>query len=119
MVELVDVLVEGAVVETTVRPVVEHVLKDEEEGDLRGHEPWRAEGHLVGRHAKVAADGVEEPDERGLAGKVGEEDDLAELPDLRVREALVGLELPLVEVGDRVDDEPWDRAAKVDDLVRV
>jgi hypothetical protein len=95
---------------------VEHVLKHEEGGDLGTHEPERAEGDLVGSHAKVAADGVEEPDEGGLAGEVSEENRLCKLPDLRARDLLVGLQLPLVEVGDRVDGEPRDRAAKVDDL---
>lgn len=37
VVKLVDVLVEGAVVETAVSPVVEEVLKDEEQEDLESH----------------------------------------------------------------------------------
>lgn len=119
VVELVDVLVEGSPVEATVSPVVEHVLKDKEESNLTGHDvDWR-EWHLVGGHAKVGADGVEQPDEGGFTCKVGEEDDLCALPDLGVRDCLSGLELPFTEVGHGVDDQPGDGTAKVDDLVLV
>jgi hypothetical protein len=115
---LVNVLVQGAPVESAVGPVVEHVLEDKEDSDLCGHEPDVGERHLKGSHAKVAADGVEEPDEGGLAGEVGDEDDLGHLPDLGGGGLLVGLQLPLVEEGHLIDDEPRDAAAKVDDLVK-
>lgn len=35
--QLVDVLVEGSVVETTMGPVVEEILKDKEQGNLQDH----------------------------------------------------------------------------------
>lgn len=102
---------------TSDSPVVEHVLKDEEEGDLASHEPDGAEWNLVGSHAKIAADWVEEPNQRCLAGEVGEKNDLCALPDLLGSDLLVGLQLPLVEEGNVVDNEPWDGTAKVHDLV--
>lgn len=113
---LVDVLVQRAPVKRAVRPVVERVLEDEEEGDLGEHERDRGERNLVGRHAKVAADRVEEVDQWELAGEVREEDVLGARPNLLFGDVLVLLQLPLVEVWDRVNDEPWDAAAKVDDL---
>ena len=116
MVTLVNVLVERTPVERAVGPVVEHVLEHKEKGNLRGHEPRRGEGNLISRHAKVAADRVEEPDERGLAGKVGNEDHLGHLPHLRRGDLLVRLELPLVEERNLVNDQPWEAATKVDDL---
>lgn len=116
MVLLVDVLVQRAPVQGSVGPVVERVLEDEEEGDLSEHERNRGERNLVGRHAKVAADRVEEVDQRKLACEVREENVLGASPNLLLGDVLVLLQLPLVEVGDRVDDEPRDAAAKVDDL---
>lgn len=58
--QFVDVLVQGSPVQCTVSPVVKHVLKDKEECDLSRHEANWGEGNFVGRHAKVAADRVEE-----------------------------------------------------------
>lgn len=72
----------------SVSDVVEQVLKDEEEGDLGGHEERWREGHLVRRHAKVAADRVEQEDEGQLARKVGEKHRLGALPQLSLRHAL-------------------------------
>jgi hypothetical protein len=42
--------------------VVEHVLKDEEESDLRGHSFPRGERNLPGGHANGLCHRVEEPD---------------------------------------------------------
>ena len=50
VVDLVDVLVEGAVVQDLVRDVVESVFEDEEEDDLAEDGSPIREGHLVGRH---------------------------------------------------------------------
>jgi hypothetical protein len=61
---------------------VEHVLKDKEACDLSRHESDGRKRHLVRRHAKVAADGVEEVDEGEFAGEVSEEDDFGAFPDL-------------------------------------
>lgn len=65
-----------------VRKVVEHVLKDEKEGDLAEHEVRRGEGHRVRREAKVLGERVEAPDLGELDGKVREEDRLGALPHL-------------------------------------
>lgn len=93
-------------VQGSVCPVVEGVFEDKEYGDLHTHQPdWRKR-HLVCRHSKVAANRVEQVDQRELAGEVSEEDDLGTVPDLSVGDCLVGLDLPLSEVWHSVDDEP-------------
>jgi hypothetical protein len=84
----VDVLVQRAPVESAMGKVMEHVLKHEEEGDLGGHEGQWSEGNLVCCHAEVAADRVEEVDQREFAGEVGEENDLCALPDLSIGNGL-------------------------------
>lgn len=48
--------------------------------------------------------------------EMGEQDSLGTLPHLGVCRLLLGLEFPLTEVGDSVDDHPGDAATKVDDL---
>lgn len=119
MMLLVDVLVQRSPVKRSVRKVVERVFKDEEEGELSEHHRNRSERNLVGRHAEVAADRVEKVDEREFAGKVGDQDVFGAGPELLVRYVLVLLQLPLLEVRDPVDDEPWDTTAKVDNLSSV
>ena len=143
VVDLVNVLVERAPVQRAVREEVEHVLKDEEECDLQELLlPW-GEGHLPGGHAERLSHRVEEPDlhetwdaretnrvcsaectsgigketyDRELNHEVREQDLLRALPLLLRRRDLVGLQLPLPEVRDRVDDNPWYAATEVDDL---
>ena len=44
---------------------VEHILEDEEDGDLHSLLLPRREGHLPGRHAEVLSHRVEEPDLQG------------------------------------------------------
>lgn len=66
VVDLVDVLVQRAPVESAVGEEVEHILEDEEDGDLHSLLLPRREGHLPGRHAEVLSHRVEEPDLRGL-----------------------------------------------------
>lgn len=87
--QLVDVLVKRTPVQSPVRPVVKHILKDEEEGDLSGHQERRGEGHLVCRHAEVAADRVKEVNEGEFAGEMGDEYDFGAFPDLLLRDRLV------------------------------
>lgn len=48
--------------------------------------------------------------------EMGEQDSLGALPHLGVCRLLLGLEFPLTEVGDSIDDHPGDAATKVDDL---
>lgn len=119
VVTLVDVLVQRTPVESPMGPVVEHVLKYEEECDLGRHESPRREWYLVSGHAKVGAHGVEEPDERGFAGNVCPQYHLGHLPHLRWGSLLCRLQFPFVKVWNLVDDEPWDTAAKVCDLESV
>lgn len=117
-----------------VRKVMEHVLKHEEQRDLRSHQLPARERHRVRREAKVFRERVESPDLRvGSAhdrqsrgregaylrefnGEMGEQDSLGALPHLGVCRLFLGLKLPLTEVRDSVDDHPGDAAAKVDDL---
>jgi hypothetical protein len=123
--------------------VVERVLEDEKEGNLPGDRPERGEGDRVGRHAEILSHRMEAPDlrartkarqQRGqgrrerrtrgegkahlgeLDGKVREEDELCAVPLLLGGRDLARLQLPLVEVGDAVDDDEGEAAAKVDDL---
>lgn len=97
---------------------MEHVFKDKEEEHLRsdGDPAW--EGHLPGRHAKELSHRMEEPDDGELDGKVAEEDLLSAGPLLPGRWDLSRLELPLAEVGRRVDKDPGQGPAKVYDLQR-
>lgn len=73
VVQLVDVLVERAVVQGTVEPVVPSVLHDEEDCDLVGHLEDAGERDAV-VHAEVGSNWVEEPDLGELDGDVGQED---------------------------------------------
>lgn len=61
VVDLVDVFVEGSVVQRLVRKVVEYVFKNEEEGHLGYHISQRREGHLMRPHSKDLCHGVEQP----------------------------------------------------------
>ena len=54
--------------------------------------------------------------QRQLNREMGEKHLLRACPLLSSSRYLVGLELPLVEVRNGVDDDPWDAASKVHDL---
>lgn len=60
MVDFVDVLVERAPVEGSMRPVVPCVFEDEECRDLIGYGEERGKGHAC-RKAKVLGQWVEQP----------------------------------------------------------
>lgn len=113
--------------------VVEHVLEEEEESNLARHELPAGEGHLPCRHANGLSQWVEQPNLRRnqphesrtysrttyrgeLDGEVREEDLLGALPLLLRSGHLCRLELPLAEIGDGVDNDPWDATPKVDEL---
>ena len=79
VVDLVDVAVERAPVQRAVEPVVPGVFHDEEDGDLVGHlGPVRERHARV--HAKVLAQGVEEPDLGEFDREVAEQHQLGALP---------------------------------------
>ncbi len=84
VVDLMDVLVEGTVVEETVEPVVPSILHDEEDGKLHGHglPGWERD---IGGHSSGLGEWVEEPDLRELDGKVSEENGLGASPLLSWR----------------------------------
>lgn len=85
VVHLVDVLVQRTPVERAVRPVVEGVLKHKEQADLPRHLEPRGERNIVGRQAKVLADGVEAPDLRKFHREVTQKHELRAAPLLRNR----------------------------------
>lgn len=78
VVNLVDGLVERAVVKRTVVPIVPGILHDEEDADVKGHLPKRREGHAI-VETEVGGDGVEEPDLREFDGAVAEENETGAL----------------------------------------
>jgi len=100
------------------RPIMEHILKHEKASYLRGHQTNRRKGNLVSRHAEITADRVEEIYQWEFAGEVGDKDDFGTFPDLGRSYGFVFLELPLSEIRHTVNDEPWDRSAKVYYLVQ-
>jgi len=118
VVDLVDMLVEGTVMESLVSKVVEEVFEDEEKGNLRSDSAQGREGNLVGRHAESLSQGVEQPNSREFNGEVGEQDTLGTFPLLGGGRNLCGLEFPLPEVGNPVDDDPGNAATKVNNLVK-
>lgn len=79
VVDLVDVLVEGAPVHGAVHPVVPCVFEDEEDCNLVSHLVHGWEGHRCAE-TEVLAERVEEPDLGEFDGKVGEEDEEGALP---------------------------------------
>lgn len=74
VVQLVDVLVQWAVVQSAMEPVVPSILHNEEDGDLVGHLEQRREGHAI-VHTKVSGDRVEEPDLRKFNGDVADKNE--------------------------------------------
>lgn len=117
-----------------VDPVVPGILENEEDGDLEGYLIDTGKGYKVVKAEEVAHK-VEEPDLRELDGEVGEKDKEGALPlflcsrDLVLSDSLALyyfikghdaaylLDLILPEPRDHVDDNPRQRAAKVDSLV--
>lgn len=116
VVHLVDGLVQGAVVQSAMEPVVPGVLHDEEDGDLVGHLVDGREGDAV-LDAHVGGNGVEEPNLGELGGEVTDEDNSGAIPLLLERRHLLVLDLELLEVGDLVHDHEGQASAEVDDLV--
>lgn len=117
MVLFVNVFVERTPVKSSVSPVVESVLEHKEKGNLSEHKRKRGEWDFISRHPEITTDGVEEVDEGEFAGKVGQKDVFGASPDLGTGDFLLLLQLPFVEVWDRVDDKPWDASTKVYDLM--
>jgi hypothetical protein len=138
VVDFVDVFVQGPPVHGAVDPVVPGVFEDEEDCDLVGHCEEGGEGD-AGFEAAVLRHRVEEPNLREFDGEVGDEDELGAFPlfscgghflllgevvlvlcssSLRFSGCVTYfLNLVFLEVGNLVDDDPWQAAAEVDDLV--
>lgn len=72
--QLVDVLVERAVVQRAVEPVVPSIFHDEESSDLVSHLEQGREGHAV-VHAEKDGDRVEEPNLWQLNGDMADKDE--------------------------------------------
>ena len=62
MVQFVNELVEGTIVESLVSKVVPDIFEDEEKRDLGDHCPPRGERDMMSLEAEHFANGVEEPD---------------------------------------------------------
>lgn len=146
VVQLVDVLVKRAVVKGAVEPVVPGILHDEENGDLVGHLEPRWKGHTV-VHTEKSGNRVEQPNLRKLNCDMADEDEggAVELfspggdflllrtwfvsscsssePNMESEKgadrpgSTYVLDLVLVEGGNSVDDNPWQAASEVDNLV--
>lgn len=67
MVDLVDILVKRAPVESAMHPVMPGILENEEDADLEGHGQDGREGN-ASRKAEVLRHGVEEPRLSSVAG---------------------------------------------------
>lgn len=78
--ELVDVLVQDTVVEGLVSDVVPCVLDDKEVEELQARRLPVWEGDLVGAHAEILCQWVEQPDLGDLDGEVREEQVLRARP---------------------------------------
>lgn len=113
---LVDGLVEGTVVQSTVEPVVPSILHHEANSDLESHLPHRRERHAV-VHAEVGSDGVEEPDLREFGGEVADENNGGTVPLLLNGGNLLLLDSELLEVGDEIHQHEGNAAAEVDKFV--
>lgn len=113
---LVNVLVQGANVQSAVEPVVPGILHEKEGGNL--HAKGR-QGRKVGRNVNVKklANGLEGKDGHGLDKGVGHQDVAQALELLGVAGVLGILDLVLLKVGDAVQNVPWQAAAKVHKLV--
>jgi hypothetical protein len=116
VVHLVDGLVEGTVVQSTVEPIVPSIFHYEAEGDLESHLPYGRERHTV-VHAQVCSDGVEEPDLREFGGEVADENNGGAVPLLLEGGNLLLLDSELLEVRDVVHQHEGNAATKVDNLV--
>lgn len=113
---LMNDLVEGAVMQSTVHPVVPGVFHHEENGNVFGNRGPMREWD-TDLNTKVAANGVESPNGDSFNQKVRQKNSLEALPLLLEIGLLVVLNLVLSEVGDGVNDEPGQTSAKIQDLV--
>lgn len=116
VVHLVNRLVQGAVVQATVEPVVPSVLEDEADGDLESHLSQGRERNAI-LQAKVRGDGVEEPNLRQLSSEVTDEDEGGAVPLLLEGGHLLALNLVLAEIGNLVHNDERNASAEVNNLV--
>lgn len=115
---LVNVLVEGTVVQTSVQPVVPGILKHKEQSQMGTDLHPRREGD-INSDSGVLAHGVEAPDGDGLDHKVRNQHRLHALPLLSHRGDLgLTLDLPLVKVRNLIQNHPRHTSAKVENLMQ-
>ena len=114
---LVNVLVQRSPVKSTVSPVVESILEQEKQPDLPCNLSPVWERYLVGSKTKVFANGVERPNLWQLDREVREKNVFGALPLLFRGGHLVILQLVLAHRWHRVNDDPRNGTAEVDDLV--
>lgn len=106
--ELVNVLVQRTPMHGTVNPVMEHVLKHEEDENLPGHLPHAWEWHLMCSHSKVLANRVETPNLGQFDRKVTEQHKFGAAPLLCRAGYVARLDFVLAQRRDRVNNHPWD-----------
>lgn len=116
VVHLVDCLVQRAVVQASMEPVVPGIFHHKEDGDLNGHLEEGGERHSIG-HAEVGGERVEQPDLWQLGGEMANQDDGSAIPLLLECGNLLVLDLILVKVRNLVHDEERKAAAEVDDFM--
>lgn len=114
---LVNVLVEHAVVQETMHPVVPHVLEEEEQRNLPGNGFPRRKWHLR-RNAQFFTQRVERPDGDRLDEKVRQHNALQAVPLLLRARDLCRLNLVSAEIRNLVDDEPGETPSKVHGFVQ-
>lgn len=114
--ELVDTTVERSPVESAVEPVMPGILEDEEDGDLVSDSlpGWE---RSRGSDSEVLSQWVEHPDLWQFDSEVLEEDKSSASELLLKSVWMTLLNLVLLEVGDVVNNHPWDASTKIDDLV--
>lgn len=116
MVHFVDSLVERAVVQRSMKPVVPGILEDEKDSDLGSHLPGRRKWH-VPTHTDPRRKGVEEPDLREFDGAVADKDNGSTVKLFSKGGHFLILNLVLSEMRDLVGKHKRDAAAKIYHLV--
>lgn len=111
-----DVLVESAVVQASVEPVMPRVLQDEEKGQVEENLAHRRERNSE-LDSNLLGYGVEKPDGERFHEEVRSQYRLETLPLLLVGRKLRVLDFVLSEVRNSVYDEPGKTTAKVHHLV--
>lgn len=99
-----------------VRPIMPCILQYKENGDLHKHCCPSGKGH-ASFHPEVFSHGVENPYLGQFDSEMAEEDEFGTVPLFLGGGHLLSLDLVLLEIWDLADDDPGERATKVDRFV--